>query len=232
MSHFYMILDVHGELDALGEALGAIDLDAPGNRLVLLGDYLPHQGTDEGLRAWMGRCGESLGFVRRLQGERPPRVDVLAGNWEMWLVELIDRGDLGVSDALERWLRGLPYVLETDAQVLVHAGVDEGAGGHWRRASDDALLCHKWPPTFGRFGKDVVAGHVGTSRIAGVPGFHGVFWDGESHYYIDGTTEESGVLPMLCYDVSSGAYDHALATRDGVGSWLPVEPMEPAGLWG
>lgn len=231
MAYLYMVSDVHGELDALEAALGAMDLTRLGNRLVLLGDYVPHQRSDEDLSQWMARCGSALCRVRALQDEHPGRVDVLAGNWERWILDLVDDGEVAVEDGLLRWLRGLPCMLETDAQVLVHAGIDEEAGEWWRWGTDDAFLCQKWPPTFGAFEKDVVAGHVGTSSIADDESFHGVFWDGTSHYYIDGTTEESGVLPVLRYETGSGTYCQALATRDGgVCPWRPIEAMEPRGF--
>ena len=46
----------------------------------------------------------------------------------------------------------------------------------------------------------IVAGHVGTSNIAGDPNFHDIFFDGGSHYYIDGTVQKSGEIPVIMYD--------------------------------
>ena len=43
----------------------------------------------------------------------------------------------------------------------------------------------------------IVAGHTGTAEISGDPGFHDIYFDGESHYYIDGTVLESGIIPVI-----------------------------------
>lgn len=104
------------------------------------------------------------------------------------------------------WLRGLPYYYETETQIFVHAGVDEEAGEDWKWGTEDRYYTEKHPAVTGRFYKDVIAGHVGTCWLAGDPGFHDVYWDGESHYYIDGTVVKSGYLPVLAYDEGSGRY--------------------------
>lgn len=46
----------------------------------------------------------------------------------------------------------------------------------------------------------IVAGHVGTAVITNNHRFHDIFFDGESHYYIDATVYESGVINVLVYD--------------------------------
>ena len=53
---------------------------------------------------------------------------------------------------------------------------------------------------------DIIAGHIATSKISGDEDFHGVYYDGASHYYIDGTVVESGKIPVLAYDEKSGKY--------------------------
>lgn len=72
--------------------------------------------------------------------------------------------------------------------IFVHAGIDEMLGEFWEWL-DDALFIDKFPTGLGKIPsleqKDVV-GHIGTAEIAGVPKFHDVYFDGESHCYIDG----------------------------------------------
>lgn len=104
------------------------------------------------------------------------------------------------------WLRGLPYYYETERQIFVHAGIDEEAGEWWPLGSPEYVFTQKYPPTRGRFHKNIIAGHVGTASLAGDPEFHGIFFDGESHYYIDGTVNVSGKLPLLAYDEATGRY--------------------------
>ena len=52
----------------------------------------------------------------------------------------------------------------------------------------------------------VVAGHIGTSSISGDPVFHDIFYDGASHYYIDGTVSISGVIPVMMVDTEKDKY--------------------------
>jgi serine/threonine protein phosphatase 1 len=104
------------------------------------------------------------------------------------------------------WVRGLPRILETDDQIFVHAGIDEDAGELWRAAMPEYVLTEKFPPTTGPFLKTIVAGHVRTAMLH-PDGSHGVFHDGESHYYIDGSVEVTGCVNLLRYTVADGRYD-------------------------
>lgn len=104
------------------------------------------------------------------------------------------------------WLRALPYYYETERQIFVHAGVDEETGEHWRLATPEHTFAWKFPASKGPFLKDVIAGHIGTYSISGDRSFHDVYWDGASHYYIDGTVYVSGRLPVLMYDEKTGKY--------------------------
>ncbi len=110
------------------------------------------------------------------------------------------------SGELIRWLRGLPYYYESERQIFVHAGVDEEAGEDWKWGTPEYVYVGKYPPTSGAFYKDVVAGHVGTALLASDPDFHGVWHDGASHWYIDGTVTKSGRIPILAYNEETGEY--------------------------
>lgn len=102
------------------------------------------------------------------------------------------------------WLRGLPYYYETPRQIFVHAGIDEEAGEWWPWATPEYVFVGKYPAETGQFYKDIIAGHVGTSGLAGNPAHHGVWWDGQSHYYIDGSVQRSGRLNILAWDEEQG----------------------------
>ena len=108
--------------------------------------------------------------------------------------------------ALIDWLRKLPYYYETETQIFVHAGVDEEAGESWRWGTENRYYTEKYPASTGHFYKDIIAGHIGTAQLAGNPDFHDIYWDGESHYYIDGTVMQSGSLPVLAYEEETGRY--------------------------
>lgn len=105
------------------------------------------------------------------------------------------------------WLRHLPAYYRTDKQVFVHAGIDEEAGEYWEWGSSEDVMLRKYPPSTGNFPLDIIAGHVGTYELAKNPDFHGVFHDGAAHYFIDGTVEVSGRIPVLAYDSHTGKYE-------------------------
>ena len=54
----------------------------------------------------------------------------------------------------------------------------------------------------------MVAGHVGTGTwsLADDRNYHDVFYDGASHYYIDGSVYKGGKLLLLAYDEESRTY--------------------------
>ncbi|MDO5671534.1 MAG: metallophosphoesterase [Actinomycetaceae bacterium] len=194
MSFIYAMSDIHAELEVFEEMLGLVDLEDPENRLILLGDYLGPGHRDFAV----------LKAIMDLQKRFPGQVIAIKGNHE---VDFLENDDTDVMDPKTlRWLQALPFFWETDTQIFVHAGVVEDYPDMWKAATDDYTCAYKHPHTLGSFVKDVIAGHVGTATISGDPNYHDVFWDGESHYYIDGTTEESGILPLLKYDTTTGAY--------------------------
>lgn len=119
---------------------------------------------------------------------------------------------------LIRWLRGLPYFYETDKQIFVHAGVDEEAGEYWQFGTPESTFVGKFPASKGHFLKDVIAGHIGTYSVSGDRDFHDIFWDGASHYYIDGTVYVSGRLPVLMYDEETGKYTSLSSSQRKEGS--------------
>ncbi len=52
----------------------------------------------------------------------------------------------------------------------------------------------------------IVAGYIWTSEIAGDPNFHGIYYDGQSHYYIDGNTLKTDHVPILMIDTETDTY--------------------------
>ena len=113
---------------------------------------------------------------------------------------------LETSGELIKWLRKLPYYYKTETQIFVHAGVDEEAEDLWEIGTPSHTFVGKFPEMIGEFYMDIIAGHIGTSRIVGDKDFCGVYYDGMSHYYIDGTVTVSGKIPVLAYDEKIGKY--------------------------
>ena len=70
----------------------------------------------------------------------------------------------------------------------------------------DEIFLWKFPAEQGSFVKTIVAGHVGTGDIARDRHFHDIYYDGASHYYIDGSVYKHGKLILMCYDEEDGRY--------------------------
>ena len=106
------------------------------------------------------------------------------------------------------WIRKMPSYFEAENQIFVHAGVDEEAGEYWMWGTSDSILLGKFPATKGKFYKTIVAGHVGTGTrdLADDRSYHDVYFDGESHYYIDGSVYKGGKLLLLAYDEETEKY--------------------------
>lgn len=107
---------------------------------------------------------------------------------------------------LIKWLKELPLYYETEKQIFVHAGVDEEAGEYWKYGTEDYYYMWKYPHTTGKFYKDIIAGHIGVSEIAGDKNFHDIYFDGDNHYYIDSTVEINRKLNLLVYDTETDEY--------------------------
>ena len=112
--------------------------------------------------------------------------------------------------SLLSWMRNLRLFYETDTQIFVHAGVDENIPEEemaWCTiGTPEYVLTGKYPPTVGHFYKDVIAGHVAASLVARDRGFKGIYFDGESHYYIDGQAGKNRRILCLVYDESKKKY--------------------------
>lgn len=202
MACIYAMSDIHGEIDAFLKALEAVDLAQPEARLLLLGDFIDHQFQKP----------EVYFLVMDLQRRYPGQVICLLGNVDEFYAQALRcQGAAAQDEAARRifqWISALPRFHETEQQIFVHAGIDEEAGDLWRYGTEESIFTGKFPPTQGAFEKDIIAGHVGTASeyLANDPTFHQVFWDGESHYFLDGSSELSHVVPVLKFDEERGAY--------------------------
>ncbi len=104
------------------------------------------------------------------------------------------------------WMRKMPLHYETENQIFVHAGVDEEAGDLWKVGTSVNVFLGKFPATKGKFLKPIIAGHIGVSQVADDPEFEDIYYDGESHYYIDGSCVRTGNLLVFGYDERTGKY--------------------------
>lgn len=221
MSSIYAISDIHGYIESLDEALNLVDLSGD-NKLIFCGDYI-HRGPDS---------YAVLDKIMELEMKYgPDKIIVLAGNHEDMVAEgrypicyYDDEVDAdGSDDKYILWMQNLRryYVEEDTDTIFVHAGVDEEAGDLWEWGTDDYTFTEKYPAQTGKFYMNIVAGHIGTEEISGDPNFHDIYYDGESHYYIDGTVTVSGIIPVIKLDTDSRKFYRVSKN----GEWL-ITPFD------
>lgn len=212
----YAMSDIHGCLQEFETALEMIDLSGD-NKLILLGDYI-HSGAD------------SYGVLRKIMSLQQKyganKVIALMGNHEEMVIEgrapiqelwgegFYDSGN-EEDDSYILFLQNLPLYHVEGNVIFVHAGIAEEAGEEWEWESTDRDYLEKYPAEYGYFDGDmtIVAGHVGTASVSGNPRFHDIFYDGESHYYIDATVYESGIINVLMYDTVSDVFFQVIEGR-------------------
>ncbi len=207
---YYCMSDIHGCIYAFEDALDIIlpKLREPGTVLMLLGDYI-HDGDDSA--AVLDRIME----LRRQFGER---VIALMGNHEEMVIEgrmSVEGYGYSSDEKYLGFLRSLPRYHSDGKTIFVHAGIEEQAGDMWKWGTPEYVFTGKYPAQTGHFFEDwrIVAGHVGTSELAGDPRFHGIYYDGGSHYYIDASAPVSGYLNILKADTERHEYFEV--TADG-----------------
>lgn len=205
----YAMSDIHGCLQEFEAALELVDLSGD-NKLILLGDYI-HSGAD------------SYGVLKKIinlqQKYGSDKVVALMGNHEeiviegrapiqeLWDEGLYDSGN-AEDDNYIIFMQNLPLYHVEGNIIFVHAGIDEESGEEWEWESTDRDFLEKYPAETGHFDGEmiIVAGHVGTAVITNNYRFHDIYFDGESHYYIDGTVYESGIINVLMYDTDDETF--------------------------
>ena len=211
----YCISDVHGFLAEFEEALSLVieHLEEPDTKLCLMGDYI-HGGADN-----YGVLDKIISLQNRY-GE--DKIIVLLGNHEEFVLtgyssinsmSMIEDNEYDDGDDQDDkyicWLENLPRYYTEGNTIFVHAGIDEDAGDMWEWGTSDEIFVSKYPAETGKIEgleMKVVAGHVGTAEISGDPRFHDIYYDGASHYYIDGTVMDSGIIPVLLVDTDENKY--------------------------
>lgn len=204
MSSIYAMSDIHGCIEVFDAVLSLVDFSGD-NKLVLCGDYI--HGGDDGYAVL-----DRIISLERKYGT--DKVIVLAGNHEDMVCE--GRATIGgyrgygfdndeKDDEYISWMQNLRRYYVAGNTIFVHAGVDEEAEDMWEWA-DEYTFTEKFPAQTGPFYMDIVAGHVGTSEITENPRFHDIYFDGQAHYYIDGSVTKSGEIPVLRLDLDSGIY--------------------------
>lgn len=222
MSYIYAMSDIHGYLKAFEEALSLVDFSGD-NKLILLGDYV-HGPDSIGVLKKIMQLQEQYGSkkVIALMGNHEDMV--CDGRWP--IMDSVNEkacGKKANDDKYLIWMQKLPRYYTEGNTIFVHAGIDEEAQDLWMWGTDDFTFTEKYPAQTGSFYKElkIVAGHIGTAEISGNPQFHDIYYDGKSHYYIDGTVMVSGIIPVIKVDTKRNKYYRA----DKTGDWL-ILPYE------
>lgn len=217
----YAMSDIHGHLQEFENSLWCIDLSGD-NKLILLGDFIHGPDSYRVLDRIIGLQEEyGTDKVIALIGNHEEKA--LNGTWNINedRFGVVDDFDDSNDDIYLSWMSNLPLYHVIGNAIFVHAGIDEeaAAGGYWECGTSEDTFTSKYPAETGKianFDMKIVAGHVGTDSISGDPRFHDIFFDGGSHYYIDGTVQRSGEIPVLMYDTEN---DKFYRVTDG-GNWL------------
>lgn len=220
----YAMSDIHGYLQEFEAALELVDLSGD-NKLILLGDYV-HSGSDSyGVLKKIMKLQHEYGnekVIALIGNHEEIVIEGRAPIYELWGEELYDSGNAD-DDNYIIYMQSLPlYHIEGNI-VFVHAGIDEDSGEEWEWESTERDYLEKFPAETGYFdgGMIIVAGHVGTAVITGNPRFHDIYFDGESHYYIDGTVYDSGVINVLMYDTNEEKFYQVIESGK-----FEIEPYE------
>lgn len=167
--------------------------------------------------------GISSTFLTKEQLEDLKKIPAITEQHTLWIKHGIEVNDLEARQVsfikecirtndreLVSWLGKLKTYYETETQIFVHAGVDENIPEdeieECTLRTPEYVLTGKYPPTKGHFYKDIIAGHVATSVVANDPNFEGIYFDGESHFYINGTTICTNRLLCLAYNEDTKEY--------------------------
>ncbi len=209
----YCMADIHGCLAEFEEALLLIEdhLEEPDTMLILLGDYV-HGGPDA-----RGVIDRIMELQSRYGSDK---VVAILGNHDEWVltgmssIDYMDNiinaePDEANDDKYLNWISHLPRYYCEGNTIFTHAGIDEESGEMWEWGTGDDVFTSKYPADIGQIldlDMKVVAGHIGTAEISGDPRFHDIYYDGMSHYYIDGTVLDSGVIPVLLVDTDEDEY--------------------------
>lgn len=210
---------------AVLEKVYELQKDLGDNMTVLMGnhdkwflDYL--QGHNP---QWLNDL-KATDFIKEfLSDENMGSFNMLTARHQYHLThDIVRRSFEAYNGELYAWMKSLPLYYETEHQIYVHAGVDEEAEDWWPYGTSEEMFIEKYPPSKGSFYMDIIAGHVSTSTASGREDNHDIFYDGHSHFYIDGidsypmdTSPADCVIPLLKYTESKSTGSYYSIAPDG-----------------
>lgn len=204
--------DIHGFINEFEKALSLIipHLGKPHTMLCLLGDYI-HGGSDNyGVLDKIMNLQDIYGTDKVLALMGTHEKFILSGDSTInHLIKPSNEICDSTDDKYIAWMKTLPLYYVKGKTIFVHAGIEEDVGELWSCFTSEETFIGKYPAETGKIknlDKKVVAGHIGTAEISGDPNFHNIYYDGTSHYYIDGTVLDSGIIPVIMVDTDTDKY--------------------------
>ena len=187
----YVMSDIHGHLEEFKEAIKSVDLKND-NQLILLGDYIDFGPESEGVCRLIMK-------LQNVYGKR--KIIALKGNHEFDYIENHIHEEKFSIDIVN-WMSNLPLYYESKNYIFVHAGINELYDDFKDEPVFEYTLVGKYPPTVGRYHKTIVAGHTSSKSLyehnLNIGTYEkGIYHDGMSHYYIDGSFEKPFFIPVL-----------------------------------
>lgn len=116
---------------------------------------------------------------------------------------------------LIQWLSKLPYYLETENQIYVHAGIVQDEK-YWKELSTINTYLMKYPPEYDSFYKTVIAGHISTYSMSQSYRIYRY----KDNIYLDSSVEESKCLNLLKYNFHNHKYTGII--KEGY-QWIEYE---------
>jgi len=205
MSKIYCVSDIHGCLEELERALFLIEprFKEDDAKLVLLGDYINGGPDNIGVM-------ETVISLEKKYGR--DKVIALMGNHEDAAILEYEAGSEEIPSEYISWMRTLRLYHREGNTIFVHAGIDEDAGDLWETMTPDFVFTGKYPQNTGPFpgGQKIVAGHTSVMSLTGDGSFRDIYYDGESHYFLDCDTPGTHTLLILMADTDKGRYKRLL----------------------
>lgn len=251
MAFLYAMSDIHGKYTLFKEALDLIQIEETQDRLILLGDYID-RGEDslktllkvkeltdlfpQRVHALMGNHEQLLledvvsdfytdSGIKRMASLLTPNqkkeISLDQDEFDIW--KQVQRKLLTSLKNVLEWVGELPLFIETTHQIFVHAGIEEEEGENWEEYTSEHTALWLRTNQMGTFYKDIISGHTPTPVVSNDPDFYDIFWDGQSHFYIDGCAFRSQRLQILRYDEQTKEYTSYNYDAE---EFLPILPYE------
>ena len=113
--------------------------------------------------------------------------------------EMLGSGEYDDSDDSYRyWFERLPRYHVEGNTIFVHAGIDEDSGNAWEYCTEDYIFTEQYP-----------------HRL------NDIYYDGASHYYIDGDVLSTGDINVLMVDTDTDKYYKVTENYN-----IPIEPYD------